>query len=82
MEENNKTEESALSYEQLMVIAKSLQQRAAVAEQKLMSIDAATVRLGFLFKVLEYAHIFSEEYVKQCADEIVELLKLEQDTEE
>lgn len=79
MEENVKNTESVqkLSYEQLEAAAIQLQRRALVAEEKLKTIDAVTLRLSWLFKVLEFSNEFTTEFVAKCAKEVEELLNID-----
>ena len=53
MEENTSTKESKLTYEQLEQVAMQLQQKLAIAESKLRTIDFASMRLTWLFRVIE-----------------------------
>ncbi len=80
MEEKKETAEK-LSYEQLENAAMQLQQRLMLAENKLRSIDFASVRLTWLFKVLKNKESFPVEFVNKCSSEIEELLTIE-DTNE
>lgn len=82
MEETNKTNEERMSYEQLMEAAKMLQQRAIVAEQKLMAINITAMRLQYLFTVLDHSTHFSPEFVDKCSKEIVGLLEVKENIEE
>lgn len=61
-----------LSYEQLRNVAGQLQQqnqqlRRALAESNYSNMFK---RLDYLFKVLEQAHMFNEEFVQKCSAEI------------
>lgn len=81
MEENNTTN-NKLSYEQLEMIAAQLQQRAMQAEARLSSINLTTMRLDYLFRVLDRASHFPEKFVEDSAAEIVDLLEVKNpDTE-
>lgn len=83
MEETKETKEVAtpkLSYEQLEQVALQLQQRATVAENKLRTIDFASIRLTWLFKTVENKELFSEEFINKCLKEIEDLLTLENET--
>lgn len=77
-----KTETTKLTYEQLEQAAMQLQQRLMMAENKLRSIDFASMRLTWLFKVLENKSSFSAEYVNKCAKEVEEILTIEEATPE
>lgn len=81
MEENNTTN-NKLSYEQLEMVAAQLQQRAMQAEARLSSINLTTMRLDYLFRVLDRASHFPEKFVEDSAAEIVDLLEVKKpDTE-
>lgn len=79
MEEKD-TKATKLTYEQLEQAAMQLQQRLMMAENKLESISFATMRLTWLFKVLENKNSFSTEYINACAKEIEQILTIK-DTE-
>lgn len=70
-----------VSYEQLEQIAVQLQQRLMIAENKLKNIDFASMRLNWLFKVLENDKNFNVEFVDKCSEEIANILTLDTDTE-
>lgn len=67
-----------LSYEQLEKVALQLQGRVIAAENKLKSLDFASIRLTWLFKVIENEMSFNSEFVNKCAEEITNLLTLEE----
>lgn len=75
MEENKETN-NKLSYEQLEMVAAQLQQRAMQAEARLGSINLTTMRLDYLFRVLDRASHFTEKFVADSAAEIVDLLEV------
>lgn len=78
MEEKEKTPQSnKLSYNELEKVAKDMQERLFLAERKLNSIDFATVRLTWLFKVLDNYDKFSSEFKTKCVKEVEELLTLD-----
>ena len=78
MEEKEKTPQSnKLSYNELEKVAKDMQERLFLAERKLNSIDFATVRLTWLFKVLHNYDKFSSEFKTKCVKEVEELLTLD-----
>ena len=79
MEETKETSPK-LTYEQLEQAAMQLQQRLMMAESRLRGIDFASVRLTWLFKVLENKEAFSAEFLSKCAKEIETLLTIEEDT--
>lgn len=82
MEENKTTTpNNKISYEQLEKIALQFQKRAANAEGKLELINLTTMRLKYLFDVLDRARFFSEEFVNNCAAEIVDILEIKEEKE-
>lgn len=70
-------EQKKLSYEELERVALQLQQRCIMAENKLRVIDMTSTRLNYLFKVMEFSEMFTEEFVDKCCTEIEELLTLD-----
>ena len=52
-----------------------------IAENKLKNIDFASMRLNWLFKVLENEKNFNVEFVGKCSEEITNILTLDTDTE-
>lgn len=79
--ETKETKEPKLSYEQLEQVAMQLQQRLVMAESKLRGIDFATMRLTWLFKVLENKELLSPAFVEKAAKEIENLLTIDEETE-
>lgn len=71
-EKNNK-----LTYEQLEEYAKQLQNRVAMAEARLASINMVQMRLDYLFKVIDRKEAFRYEFIDKCALEIEGLLNIE-----
>lgn len=82
MEETNKTNEEKLNNEQLTSALKMYQQKAYIAEQQLAAINFATVRLEYLFKVLNCHTLFPEEFIKECSEEIMKILDIKDNVEE
>lgn len=82
MEEKNNTTAEKLSYEKLEQAAMQLQQRLMIAENRLKSIDFASMRLTWLFRVIENKDAFTPEFVNKCSKEVQELLTLEEAPEE
>lgn len=70
-------EQKKLSYEELERVALQLQQKCIMAENKLRVIDMTSTRLNYLFKVMEFSEMFTEEFVDKCCTEIEELLTLD-----
>lgn len=82
MEEKEITKAEKLSYEQLEQAAMQLQQRLMMAENRLRGIDFASMRLTWLFKVIENKAVFSEDFVNKSVKEVEELLTIEEETPE
>lgn len=81
-ESKTTTENNKLSYEQLEQIAIQLQQRALQAEARLGAINLTSMRLEYLFKILDKASFFPEDFVTNCTDEIVDLLETKKEEDE
>lgn len=79
MEEKKETP-TKLTYEQLEQAAMQLQQRLMMAESRLRNIDFASMRLNWLFKVIEYKESFPEIFVNECIAEVKSLLTIEEET--
>lgn len=89
MEDKKKLKDSdqnpkKLSYEQLQNIAGQLQQQNMQLRRALNEQDYTNAfkRLDYLFKVMEFAHMFSEDFVQKIADEIENTISLPADKEE
>lgn len=80
MEETN--EKKKLSYEELEGVAVQLQQRCMMLENKFRAIDVASTRLNYLFKVMEFSDMFTEDFVDKCCTEIEDLLTLDTSVED
>lgn len=77
MEENKETTQAPeqpkqLSYEQLRNVAGQLQQQNMQLRKALQDANFSNMfkRLDYLFKVMEYPYMFSDEFVQKCAAEI------------
>lgn len=88
MEENRETQApeqpKQLSYDQLKNIAGQLQQqnmqlRKALAESNYTNMFK---RLDYLFKVMEFAHMFSDDFVQRCSAEIESTVAIPDDRED
>ena len=93
MEENKETKmepttEAArpekMSYEQLENIAHQLSDQAKQLYAKLQEANMVNMfkRLDYLFKVVENAHAFNEEFVAKCVAEIEDLMTVPEAEEE
>ena len=80
--ESKKENPSKLSYEQLSNVASQLNQQNQQLMMRLRSVDNMFKRLDYLFKVVENAVEFKEEFVTKCTEEIEDMMTLQEDTEE
>ena len=73
-----------LSYEELRNIAGQLQQQNMQMRRALSELNYKNMfeRLNYLFKVMEFAHMFSEEFVGKCTSEIESLMTIPESEEE
>lgn len=73
-----------LSYEQLENITHQLSEQAKQLYAKLQEANMVNVfkRLDYLFKVVENAHAFSDEFVAKCVAEIESLMTVPETEEE
>lgn len=73
-----------LSYEDLRNIAGQLQQQNMQLRRALNDLNYKNMfeRLNYLFKVMEFSHMFSDEFVSKCVTEIESLMTLPEDTSE
>lgn len=83
MEEKTNQKENKLTYKQLEQVAVQLQQKLAMAESRLNNIDFASMRLTWLFRVIENKkEEFSKEFVSKCVKEIEDILTIDTTEEE
>lgn len=88
MEEKAKTQTpeqpKQLSYEELRNIAGQLQQQNMQLRRALNDLNYKNMfeRLNYLFKVMEFPHMFSDEFVGKCVAEIESLMTISEDTPE
>lgn len=73
-----------MSYEQLENIAHQLSEQAKTLYARLQEANMTNMfkRLDYLFKVVENAHAFNEEFVAKCVTEIEELMTVPENEEE
>lgn len=73
-----------LSYEELKNIAGQLQQQNMQLRRALNDLNYKNMfeRLNYLFKVMEFSHMFSDEFVGKCVVEIESLMTIPGDTPE
>lgn len=73
-----------MSYEQLENVAHQLSEQSRQLYAKLQEANMANIfkRLDYLFKVVENAHTFNEEFVNKCIIEIEDLITVPEPEEE
>lgn len=73
-----------MSYEQLENIAHQLSEQAKQLYARLQEANMVNMfkRLDYLFKVVENAHAFNEEFVAKCVAEIEDLMTVPETEEE
>lgn len=73
-----------MSYEQLENVAHQLSEQSKQLYMKLQAANMTNMfkRLDYLFKVVEYGHMFSEEFLNKCISEIEELMTVPEKEEE
>ena len=73
-----------MSYEQLENIAHQLSDQAKQLYAKLQEANMVNMfkRLDYLFKVVENAHAFNEEFAAKCVAEIEDLMTVPETEEE
>ena len=79
MEETKEMTPVKPTYEQLEQAALQLQQRLMMVETKLKTIDFASMRLTWLFKVLDKAEFFPHDFTFMCTEEIQSLLTINEE---
>lgn len=86
MEEKEKTKASEqpkqLSYDELKNIAGQLQQQNMQLRRALNELDYKNMfeRLNYLFKVMEFSHMFHDEFVGKCVTEVETLMTVPDDS--
>ena len=78
------TKPEKMSYEQLENIAHQLSEQSRQLYAKLQEVNMANMfkRLDYLFKVVENAYAFNNEFVSKCIIEIEELITIPESEEE
>ena len=73
-----------LTYEELRNVAGQLQQQNMQLRRALNDLNYKNMfeRLNYLFKVMEFSHMFSDEFVGKCVAEIESLMTIPEDTSE
>lgn len=73
-----------LSYDEIRNIAGQLQQQNMQLRKALNDLNYKNMfeRLNYLFKVMEFSHMFSDEFVGKCVSEIESIMTIPEDTPE
>lgn len=86
MQPKQEAKQEKMSYEQLEMIAHQMHEQLVKAMNKINELNMANIfkRLDYLFKVLENQHMFKQEFVTKCVEEIQDILTVvpEEETEE
>ena len=79
-----KQEPKKLSYEELENIAKQLSEQNRIMYRQIQELDMQNIyaRLGFLFKVVEFANRFNSDFLASCVKEIEELIIIPENTKQ
>lgn len=79
-----KQEPKKLSYGELENIAKQLSEQNRIMYRQIQELDMQNIyaRLGFLFKVVEFANKFNSDFLTSCVKEIEELITIPENTKE
>lgn len=73
-----------MSYEQLENIANQLSQQNKQMYTELQKMNMTNVfkRLDYLFKIVEFGHMFDADFLKSCIKEIKEIMTVPEETTE
>lgn len=81
-EEVNEVKEEMTQEEKMKKQITELYKRCIFLENQLKGIDVATLRLNFLFKILDHGKMFPMDFVTKVIDEIVANMTIEEDKSE
>ncbi len=65
-----------LSYEQLENVARQAIAQIDEYKKVLTQLAGTQKRMDYLFKILEVSHLFDDEFVTKCADEIQKIMTI------
>lgn len=76
-------QQEKMSYEQLEMLAHQMHEQLVKAMNQLRELNMANVfkRLDYLFKVIENQHMFKQDFVTKCVEEIQDILTVVPDEE-
>lgn len=77
-------QQEKMSYEQLEMIAHQMHEQLVKAMNQVRELNMANIfkRLDYLFKVIENQHMFKQDFVTKCVEEIQDILTVAEETEE
>lgn len=76
IEQPKKEQPKKLSYEELEKVAIQLQQQYMQMKQKMEALDATSIRLSFLFKVMDHVEAYPETFILKVSQEIQDIITL------
>ncbi len=87
MEENVKTTSAEkapekLSYEQLENVARQAIAQIDEYKKVLNEVAGTQKRLDYLFKILEFSHLFEDEFVNKCIAEVQQIMTIPEEEKE
>lgn len=76
-------QDKKLSYEEIKNIAAQLQQQNLQLRRVISEINYKNTfeRLNYLFKVMEFSHMFDHTFTEKCVDEIESLMTIPENEE-
>ena len=82
--EEKEIKKEKLTYEELNNVCHQLSEQSRALYQQLQEANLTNAfrRLDYLFAVLDKSNFFSEDFVKKCSGEIVEMLTIPEKSEE
>ena len=72
-----------MSYEELENIAHQLSEQSRVLMQKLQEVNKSNMfkRLDYLFKIIEFEHMFDGNFIDKCIKEIQDMISIPEEEE-
>ena len=72
-----------MSYEELENIAHQLSEQSRVLMQKLQEANMGNMfkRLDYLFKIIEFEHMFDGNFIDKCIKEIQDMISIPEEEE-
>lgn len=81
--EENRSKTEKLSYDKLREVAAQLQHENIQLRRTLekQNYEAAFTRLNYLFKVMEFPHMFNPDFVNACSREIESIMTVPEESD-